>query len=155
MDITAFALSQLFTELIGRKVQVVEAGGKPASTAPASIGVYMVHPGGSAIVIRIDTMLLGALGGALAGIPEALVREEIASGLGELLLDAMHEVLNVASSALGTGGRAVLSRMVTDRLQAEAAARAAFARAHVRARFSATISGYPGGDIALYAVPAS
>jgi hypothetical protein len=130
MDITAFALSQLFTSLIGRKVQVVEAGGKTASTAPASIGVYMVHPGGSAIVIRIDTMR-------------------------ELLLDALHEVLNVASSALGTGGRAVLSRMVTDKLQAEAAARAAFTRSHVRVRFSATISGYPGGDIALYAVPAS
>ncbi|MEZ2346835.1 hypothetical protein [Terriglobus sp. RCC_193] len=150
MDVSAFALSHLLSDLVGRKVQVVEADFE-GDTKASSVGTYAVQPEGSTIVMKIDTLLLGSLGGALAGLPEALVKQQVSSGIDEMLRDAMHEILNVTSSALTTEGRAVLKSMMTEKPQVDAASREAFGRSHTRVYYSATISGYPGGSIALYA----
>jgi hypothetical protein len=151
LDVSAFALSRLLSDLTGRKVQVVEADGETDTRMPSSIGTYTVQPEGSGIVMKIDTLLLGSLGGALAGLPEALVKQQVSSGIEEMLRDAMHEVLNVTSSALTTEGRAVLKSMITEKSQADIASREALKRSYTHAHYSATISGYPGGNIALYA----
>jgi hypothetical protein len=152
MDVSPFALSRLLSDLTGRKVQVVEAGTKPASAQPATVGVFIVHPSGSTIVMKTDTLLLGALGGALAGLPEAIVKQQVAGTLDETLRDAMHEVLNVTSSVLTTKGRAVLQQMVTEKPQADALTRDASERAHLRVRYNASLPGCPSGDIVIYAV---
>lgn len=151
MDVSAFALTRLLSDLTGRKVQVAESDGETDARTPSCVGTYTVQPESSSIVIKIDTLLLGSLGGALAGLPEALVKQQVASSIDEMLRDAMHEVLNITSSALTTEGRAVLKSMMTEKQQVDAASREAFSRSHTRVYYSATISGYPGGNIALYA----
>lgn len=151
MDVSAFALTCLLSDLTGRKVQVVESDGEADARTPSCVGTYAVQPDGSSIVMKIDTLLLGSLGGALTGLPEPLVKQQVASGVDEMLRDAMHEILNITSSALTTEGRAVLKSIVTEKQQADTASHEAFRRSHTRVYYRATISGYPGGNIALYA----
>jgi len=63
-------------------------------------------------ILQLDLPLLGSLGGALLGLPSDTIKEGLMSPTGdEPLRDAMHEVLNVASTIISIDHRAIFQSM--------------------------------------------
>jgi hypothetical protein len=151
-DSTPFALSQLFTNLIDRRVSVVEASEREVTKCRKSFASYDVVDRGAKILLQIDFDLLGSLGGALAGMPDAIIKQNLkATPVDETLRDAMHEILNILSAVITTEGRAVLKGMELDEVKGRAMAKS-FAQTvpNFASRFQATIPNYTGGQIEVF-----
>ena len=100
---TPYALSKHFTELIGRKVTFTQTTAAAETKIKQMYGIYTVLPGETAIVVKTDLPLLGSLAGVLVGLPDSSVKEHLAvTPIEELLRDAIHEVLNIASAVVTT-----------------------------------------------------
>jgi hypothetical protein len=143
---TPFALSHLFSDLIGRKVGFTQTTTSIETKNEQIYGVYRVVPPETAVVVRADLKLLGSLAGVLVGLPDATVKERIkVTPIEELLRDAIHEVLNIASTVVTTQGRAIFSKMVTEPIYIDGPAGAVFKKPDHKSYFNVTVDGYEGG----------
>jgi hypothetical protein len=149
---TPFALSKLFSELIGRKVTFAQTTVAPETKIKQIYGIYTVFPHATAIVVKADLPLLGSLAGVLVGLPDSSVKEHLAvNPVEELLRDAIHEVLNIASAVITHGGRAVFVKMVADPILIDGAAGEVFKKPDHRSYFNVLVDGYQGGKFTIFA----
>lgn len=148
---TPFALSKLFTELVGRKVTFAQTTATPETKIKQVYGIYNVLPYETAVIVKSDLPLLGSLAGVLVGLPDSEVKEHLkANPIEELLRDAIHEVLNIASAVITTEGRAVFNRMVADAAYIDGAAGQVFKKPDHRSYFNVTVDGYQGGKFTIF-----
>jgi|SRR5580658_4933189 hypothetical protein len=148
---TPFALSQLFTRLIGRKVTFAQTTLAAETKIKQVYGIYNVFPHETAIVVKADLPLLGSLAGVLVGLPDSAVKERLAvSPLEELLRDGICEVLNIASSVVVTEGRAVFTKMVGDPALIDGVAGKLFKKPDHRSYFNVLVDGYQGGKFTIF-----
>jgi hypothetical protein len=149
---TPLSLSHHFTNLVGRKVTFAPTTVAPETKIKQMYGIYNVLPRETAIVVKADLPLLGSLAGVLVGLPDSAVKECLGKGpLEELLRDAIHEVLNVASTVVTNEGRAVFTRMVTDTGLIDGAAGQLFKKPDRRTYFNVLVDGYQGGKFTIFA----
>lgn len=149
---TPYDLSQLFSNLIDRRVSVVEASEREATKCRKSYASYDVVGRSEKILLQIDFDLLGSLGGALTGMPDAIVKQNLkAIPFDETLRDAMHEILNIVSAVITTEARAILKMMELDENKGRALVQS-FAQTtpHFRSRFQTTIPNYSGGQLEIF-----
>jgi hypothetical protein len=113
-------------------------------------GIYALLPYEFAIVVKADLPLLGSLAGALVGLPDSAVKEHLrANPLEELMRDAICEVLNIASAAVTTEGRAVFKKLVADPAAIDGVAGKVFQKPDHRSYFTVSIDGYQGGRFTI------
>ncbi len=149
---TPYALSHLFTALIGRKVTFAQTTVAAETKVKQMYGIYNVLPHETAIVVKSDLPLLGSIAGVLVGLPESAVKEHLAvNPIDELLRDAIHEVLNVASAVITTEGRAVFIKMVSDPVFIEGAAGTVLKKPDHRSYYNVLVDGYQGGKFTIFA----
>jgi hypothetical protein len=149
---TPYALSHLFTALIGRKVTFAQTTVAAETKVKQMYGIYNVLPHETAIVVKSDLPLLGSIAGVLAGLPESAVKEHLAiNPIDELLRDAIHEVLNVASAVITTEGRAVFIKMVSDPVFIDGAAGTTLKKPDHRSYYNVLVDGYQGGKFTIFA----
>jgi hypothetical protein len=149
---TPYDLSKRFSQLTGRKVTFVQTTAALDSKLNQIYGIYNVLPSGAAIVVKADIRLLGSIGGALVGLPDPVVKEHLAvTPMDELLRDAIYEVLNVASAAVSTEGRAVFTNMVTNPTYIDGAAGEVLKKPGHRSYFNVLVDGYQGGRFTILA----
>jgi hypothetical protein len=142
----------MFTQLIGRKVTFAPATIAPETKIKQIYGIYNVLPHETAIVVKADLPLLGSLAGVMVGLPDSAVKECLAiSPVQELLRDAIHEVLNIASTVVTNESRAVFTRMVTDTTLIDGTAGKLFKKPDRKTYFNVTVDGYQGGKFTIFA----
>jgi hypothetical protein len=147
---TPFALSRLFSQLIDRKVTFVQTTVALDTKIRQMYAIYTVFPHETAIVVKADLPLLGSFAGVLVGLPDAVVKEHLAATpVGELLRDAIYEVLNIASAAITTEGRAVFTKMVTDPAYIDGDAGKVFKKPDHRSYFNVLVDGHQGGKFTV------
>jgi hypothetical protein len=143
---TPYALSKHFTNLIGRKVTFAQMTSALETKAKQVYGIYTVFPMRATLVVKADLALMGSFAGALVGLPDAEVKQHLATNpIEELLRDAIYEVFNVAAAVITTEGRATLTAMVTDQLLIRGAAEKALSTPLHRSYFNVAVEGYQGG----------
>lgn len=148
---TGYAMSQLFTQLVGREVKFATGSGA-ASKEKQMYGVYTVLPQDTAVVVQADLPLLGSFAGALVGLGDEAVRERIGTTpLDELLRDAIHEVLNIASTVVTNEGRGLFQKMATDPVYCDGAAAQLLAKPDRKTMFDVSMDGYTGGKFTILA----
>jgi hypothetical protein len=148
---TAYSMSTLFTQLTGRKVSFTLA---PAFDVEVDqvYGIYDIVLADASVIIQADLHLFGAFAGALMGLPNAVVKEQLCGEpMEELLRDAMHEVFNVISGAITDQGRTVFASMVMDRAAFSPSADECFRKPGYKSYFNVTVDGYTNGRFAIYA----
>ncbi len=112
---TPLSLSQFFSELTGRHVNFALAVNPPASKSKLMYGAYHVLPDNAPLLLKISLKTLGLLGGSLLGLPEDTAIERAQEPtLNEPLRDAMHEVLNIMSTAIMHDKRIVFKSMARE-----------------------------------------
>ena len=149
---TPFAFSQLFSELVGRKVSFAQTTVSVDVKTKQMFGIYNVLPQNSAIVVKADLPLLGSFAGILVGLPDSTVKERLAvTPIDELLRDAIYEVLNIASTVVTNEGRAIFSKMVTDATYVDGPAGVVLKKPDHRSYFNVTVDGYQGGKFNVFA----
>ena len=149
---TPFALSKLFTDLIGRKVTFTQTTAAAETKVKQMYGIYRFFPSETAIVVKSDLPLLGSLAGVLVGLPDAAVKDHLAATpVEELLRDAIHEVLNITSAVIAHQGRAVFVKMVTDPIFLDGEAGKVFKKPDHRSYFNVLVDGYQGGKFTIFA----
>ena len=119
-DVTPVAMSRLLTSLVGREVRFAPVSVPDSKTRQLYV-TYHVLPDNEPLVVKTDLPLLGALGGALVGLPfdTAMARAE-ENPMGEVIRDAIHEVLNIASRALSQEQRVIFKSMAQDPVYCDA-----------------------------------
>jgi hypothetical protein len=149
---TPLSFSHLFTQLIGRKVTFAPTTVSVDTKIKQIYGIYNVLPQETAIVVKADLPLLGSLAGVMVGLPDSAIKEHLAkSPIEELLRDAIHEVLNIASTVVTNEGRAVFTRMVSDPALIDGAADKLFKKPDRRSYFNVLVDGYQGGKFTIFA----
>jgi hypothetical protein len=147
---TPFRLSQLFSQLIGRKVVFTQTTAALESKIRQMYGIYTVPPHEVAIVVKADLPLLGSLAGVLVGLPDSAVKDHLrANPVEELLRDAIYEVFNIASAAIFTEGRVVFTKMVSDPTCIDGNSEKALKKPDRRNYFNVTVDGYQGGKFTI------
>jgi hypothetical protein len=147
---TPYSLSQLFSQLIGRKVTFSQATAAAETKIKQIYGIYNVLPYQTAMILKADLPLLGSFGGVLVGLPDASVKEHLArTPIEELLRDAIYEVLNIASAAIATEGRAIFTKMVENAAYIDGAAGTLFKKPDRRNYFNVLVDGYQGGKFTI------
>jgi hypothetical protein len=143
-------IAQLFSNLIGRPVNFTQVLKPVLTKAQQAYGTYLIKPADSVRIVQLDLPLLGSFGGSLLGLPTETVKERLASPTSdEPLRDAMHEILNVASTIVSIDNRAVFQTMFLDNPPdsvLESLKNPAF-----RSYFTVTIPGYEGGAFSIFA----
>jgi hypothetical protein len=148
---TPYALSHHLTDLVGRKVTFTQAALAPDGLTKQIYGIYNVLPNNTAVVVKADLPLLGSFAGVLVGLPDASVKDRLkVSPIDELLRDAMYEVLNISSTVVTTEGRAIFTKMVTDKTYVDGAAGAVLLKPGHRSYFNVTVDGYQGGKFTVF-----
>ena len=111
-EATALSLSRFFCDLTGRQVSFSIAASSSPVKGPQMYGLYQVADDSKPLLMRIHLDTLAVLGGALLGLPEELAIEKAKqTPLDEPLRDAMHEVLNIASTAISPDARVIFKTM--------------------------------------------
>jgi hypothetical protein len=150
-EATPFALTRLYSDLLDRRISVTDASDLTSSDGKKAYAIYDVVGRGAQVFLQVDFELLGSLGGALAGLPNVLVKERLKLGTqDETLCDAMYEVLNITSAAITTEDRAVLQRMELEESKGNALARELARLRMAKSRFLVIIPSYTGGQMACY-----
>jgi hypothetical protein len=143
-------IAQLFSDLTGRTVNFTQVLKPPVTKAKQAYGTYLIKPADTKRIVQLDLPLLGSFGGSLLGIPSETVKERLMSpGSDEPLRDAMHEILNVASTIVSVENRAVFQSMFLDAVPStilESLKNPAF-----RSYFTVTVTGYEGGAFSIFA----
>lgn len=143
-------IAQLFSGLTGRAVNFTQVLKPQGSKAKQAYGTYLIKPADTSRIVQLDLPLLGSLGGSLLGLPSDAVKERLSSPTSdEPLRDAMHEILNVASTIVSIDSRAVFQTMFLDAVPnavLESLKNPAF-----RSYFNVTVDGYEGGAFSIFA----
>jgi hypothetical protein len=148
---TPFALTQLFSQLTGRKSTFVQATLAAETKIEQIYGIYNVLPHNTAIVVKADLPLLGSFAGLLVGLPNAAVAEKLrVKPIDELLRDAIYEVLNIASAVVTEEGRAVFTKMEYNPTFIDGDAGKVLRKPDHRSYFNVTVEGYGGGRVAIF-----
>ncbi len=149
---TAYAMTQLFSQLMGRNVSFALANGAAGKDAKHMFGLYTVLPQETAVLVKADLALLGSFAGALVGLQEDGVKEQLAENpIGELVRDAIHEVLNIASTVVSNEGRAVFKKMAPDTVYFEDFDARLLQTPDRKTHFDVSIDGYQGGKFSIFA----
>ncbi len=147
-----FILSRCFSQLINRKVTFVQTSMSLDMKNKQVYGIYNLLPIESAVVVKADLTLLGSIAGALVGLPDTAVKEHLKiTPIEELLRDSISEVLNIASAAVTTEGRAVFAKMVMDPLFVDGTAGKVLKEPFSRSYFTVAVEGYQGGRFSIFA----
>lgn len=144
----ALHLSQFFSALAGKPVSFAFAGNVLPSQGACMYGVYASPAEDGPVVMRIGLKALALLGASLLGLPEDTAMERAtATPTDEPMRDAMHEVLNIASTAIGGETRLVFQQMFRE-LSALPTEAANLVRSQgLRTSFRVAVDGV-GGDTA-------
>lgn len=114
-------------------------------------GLYKVLPEDNPMVMRISLKALALLGGALLGLPEeTAIERALSTPIDEPVRDAMHEVLNVASAAIGCESRAVFKTMFRDVATVPPEAAALMRRPSMRSSYRVGLGGVQGESVTLF-----
>lgn len=145
-------IAELFTGLTGRAVNFTQLLKPPMTKAPQAYGTYLIKPMDSTRIVQLDLPLLGSFGGSLLGLPAESVKERLASSAGdEPLRDAMHEVLNVASTIVSIDNRAIFQTMYLDAAAVPKEIPESLKNPAFRSYFTVTVNGYEGGAFSIFA----
>lgn len=143
-------IAELFKGLTGRPVNFTQVLKPPATKSKQAYGTYLIKPADTRRIVQLDLPLLGSFGGSLLGLPADAVKERLmADSCDEPLRDAMHEVLNVASTIVSIDNRAVFQSMFLNdapKTVLESLETPAF-----RSYFNVTVEGYEGGAFSIFA----
>jgi hypothetical protein len=146
------AMSRLFTDLVNTKVLFAPTRVPGKSTQKQMLGVYSVSLGDKPLVVSADLRLLGSFAGALTGLPDSAVTEHLAAtSLDEVMRDAIHEVLNIASTVVTAKGRAVFRHMAAQAADIDLEARQVLNSPTLRHSYDVSIQGYQGGKFSILA----
>ena len=149
---TPYAMATLFSQLVGREVKFAQLTRPAVSKIKQMFGVYTVQPVGTTRVVQADLPLLGSFAGALLGLPADSIKSRVSEPqLDESLRDAIHEVLNVASTVVAVDARAVFQTMFTDPIYFPEGATEVLKAPLYRSFFNVTVDGYDGGAFSLFA----
>jgi hypothetical protein len=149
---TGFAMKELFSQLIGRDVAFAQPKAASRPNGKQMFGLYTVLPQENALVVQADLALLGSFAGALVGLQDDAVKERMnASPLEELLRDAIHEVLNIASTVVTNEGRAVFKKMAADPVYFDTLDGDFLQKPDRKTTFDVSIDGYQGGLMTIFA----
>jgi hypothetical protein len=149
-DPTAFAMTKMFSQLTGKPVSFTLVLKPPVAKFKPLYGTYTIVPGDAALVVKTEMGLIGSLGGALLGLPKESVLEGIKQNpIEEVLRDAMHEILNVAATAVCVDRRAVFQKMYNDPVFFGEAAQDVMRKPLHTAHFNVLVDGYVGGGFAV------
>ncbi len=149
---TGFALKELFSQLMGRDVTFAQPKATCRPSGKQMFGLYTVLPQEHALVVQADLALLGSFAGALVGLQDDAVKERMnATPLEEMLRDAIHEVLNIASTVVTNEGRAVFKRMAADPVYFDTLDANFLQKPDRKTAFDVSIDGYQGGLITIFA----
>ncbi len=147
---TPYAFSQLFSNLTGRDVKFALAPKPPVSKARVIYGVYTTVPSERAVVVKADLPMLGSLAGALLGLPDETAAERaLQNPMDESVRDAMHEILNIASTALSTDGRVVFRHMAADPVYCTGEAADVLNKPDQKSNYNVTIESGSGGVLTV------
>ena len=149
---TPYAMATLFSQLVGRDVKFTQLTRPTPTKAKQMYGVYAMQPSGGVRVVQADLPLLGSFAGALVGLPSDAIKSRLAEPqLDESLRDAVHEVLNVASTVVSIDARAVFQAMYNDPIYCPEGAGDVLRTPLYRSYFQVAVDGYDGGAYALFA----
>jgi hypothetical protein len=147
---TTHLMSHHFTNLIGRQATFTPASAAADASTSFAYGVYMCFPAETPVVLKAGLSLLGSFAGALVGLPDSEVESRLKDAeLGDILRDAIYEVLNVAASVVALEGRATLIKMVTDPSEIDGAAKQTLEKPTRKIAFDVSVADYQGGRITL------
>lgn len=143
---TPFAFSKLFSDLTDRQVTFARLPGCPPSKALTLYGTYVVLPAEHTIVIKADVPAMACLAGALLGMPaDTAIEHALETPMDESVRDAMHEVLNIASTALSTDARVVFKGFTTNRKELALNAEFAVEKPTGKPTYKVTVDGEAHG----------
>jgi hypothetical protein len=143
-------IAQLFSSLVGRAVNFTQVLKPPVTNAKQAYGTYLIKPADSLRIVQLDLPLLGSFGGSLLGIPSETVKERLMSPTSdEPLRDAMHEILNVASTIVSIENRAIFQTMFLG--EAPKTIMESLKNPAYRSYFTVTVNGYEGGAFSIFA----
>jgi hypothetical protein len=122
---------------------------KPVESREKQIyGIYAMVPSKRAIVVKADLPLLANLAAVLLGLPaEAAVERAQETPMNESVRDAIHEILNISSTALSSESRVVFDKMVTDPVFCEGEAVEVIQSPDLTTTFQVTIAGKVAGSL--------
>ena len=145
-------IAELFTGLTGRTVKFTQVLKPSMTKAKQAFGVYLIKPQDKTRIVQLDLPLLGSFGGALLGLPSSEVTQRLASPANdEPLRDAVHEVLNVASTIVSIDERAVFQTMYLDAAAFPKQMSDSLKNPAYRSYFEVKIDGYEGGAFSILA----
>lgn len=145
-------IAKLFTDLIGQNVNFAQVLKPPVTQAKQAYGIYLVKPMDATRIVQVDLPLLGSFGGALLGLPSDTVKERLAAPvMDEPLRDAVHEVLNVASTIVSIDNRAIFQTMHFGAGSLPAGVADSLKNPAFRSYFNVTVGGYEGGAFSIFA----
>lgn len=148
---SAQSISQLFSQLTDRHVSFTLEPNAAAGKAPSVFGLYTELPDNKPIVARAERATIAVLAGALLGMPDdTAIERALALPMDEAVRDAMHEVLNIGSTALSTEGRVVLKQLVTESVDITQSCKVVMAEPRSKSTYRVSIDGKPRGVFALF-----
>jgi hypothetical protein len=146
----AYSLAKLFSNLVGRAVTFSQIAEPPTAKVRQIYGAYIIEPTVAMRVVQADLLLLASLGGLLLGFPADTIRERAAeTQLDEKFRDAIHEVLNIGSTAVCLTSRAVFQGMSNDPIYLPKAAMETLRDPDSCLYFNVAVDGYDGGCFRL------
>ena len=141
-----FDMAKLFTQLVGKDVKF-SLFPHPAVTKIRQIyGTYSVVRTGREMVVKADLPMVAALGAALIGLPPELGAERaLQTPMDESMRDAIHEVLNIASTVISPDERVTFTSFVLDPIYCKGEASEILKKPDVKINFRVVIdNGTPG-----------
>jgi hypothetical protein len=152
MEPKPYDLSQLFSRLTGREVSFTLDPKPVDSKAAAVLGTYEELPEKKPVVVRADLAVMGCLAGALLGLPDGTAMERaLESPMNESVRDAIHEVLNIASTALSGESRVVFQSMATESVYCSTQALAVLKNPDFKSYYKMAVSGGASGQLTIFA----
>lgn len=143
------ALSRLMTDLVNTTVTFKPARAVVLPSAGQMYGTYNIVPENIALVVQADLTLLSSLAASLTGTPNSAIAEHM-SPMSELMRDAIHEILNISSTAVVAEGRAVFQSMTVERAGVEGAAGVVLRAPHHSTFFDVTVDQFRGGRFTIF-----
>lgn len=148
---SARSMSQLFSQLTDRHVSFILEPNAAAGKGPSIFALYTEFPDNNPIVAQADRATVAVLAAALLGMPEdTAIERALEQPLNEAIRDAMHEVLNIGSTALSTVGRVVLKDFVTEPVAIAQVGKAVMADPSSKSTYRVAIDGKPRGIFSLF-----
>lgn len=145
-------LSRLMSDLVNTPVTFKPARPTELPKASQVFGTYTILPDGVPLVVQADLALLGSLAGAFTAMPNTAVGEHL-EPMSEVFRDAIHEILNISSTAVVTAGRAVFQTMAMDVGAIEGAAGGVLRAPHHSSYFDVSVDRYRGGKFTIFSGP--